>query len=292
MASRSDGQIAGEIARLYQLPLADFTSARNTLAKQAGPHAADVRALQKPSVPAWAINQLFWQDRETYDRLGGAAGDLRAAHAAVLSGKRGDVRSAGKSHEEAIDAALKATLDILRASGQPVTDATRQAIATTLRALPGPEAPGQLTKALQPGGFEMLAGLPVEGKAGKATVVPAPAPPAAPAKPAATTRAGAAAERQAKEAAAQADREVRLAEHAARREEFEAARAARDAEKAGQAVTSAREAVKEAEDTVAEAERAAEAAAKAKDAAEARAREADDTLKAARDRAKSLRTNR
>jgi hypothetical protein len=287
-ASHLDAEITG----LYQIPLADFTSARNALAKKAGARVAEVRALQKPSVVAWAINQLFWQQRETYDRLTGAAGDLRGAHAAVLAGKRGDVRSAGKSHEEAIEAAIKATLDIVRDSGQPVTDATRQAIATTLRALPGSEAPGQLTKALQPGGFEMLAGLPVRGKAGKPTVVSPPAPPAAPAQHAPATRADAAAERRAKEAAAQAEREVRLAEHAVRREEFEAARAAREAEKAEKAVDSARESVKEAEEALAEAERAAEAAVKAKDAADERAREADDTLKAARDRAKSLRIGR
>ena len=62
-----------EIARLYQLPLADFTSARNALAKQAGARAPEVRALQKPPVAAWAINQLFWQTAMTYDRLIGAA---------------------------------------------------------------------------------------------------------------------------------------------------------------------------------------------------------------------------
>ncbi|HZI44113.1 MAG TPA: hypothetical protein VFD53_02770, partial [Ilumatobacter sp.] len=31
--------------------------------------AADVRALQKPSVPAWAVNQLFWRSRPVYDEL-------------------------------------------------------------------------------------------------------------------------------------------------------------------------------------------------------------------------------
>ena len=145
-----------EIARLYQLPLADFTAARNALAKQAGARASEVKALQKPPVAAWAINQLFWQRRDVYDRLIGAAGDLRAAHGAVLAGKSGDVRAAGESHEEAIEAALKATLALLRDAGQPATDATRQAIATTLRALPGTDPPGHLSATLQPGGFEML----------------------------------------------------------------------------------------------------------------------------------------
>ena len=50
--------IEDEIARLYQLPLDEFTSARNALAKRAGSDAAGIRALTKPSVPAWAVNQL------------------------------------------------------------------------------------------------------------------------------------------------------------------------------------------------------------------------------------------
>ena len=279
-----------EIARLYQLPLADFTAARNALVKQAGARAPEVRALPKPPVAAWAINQLFWDQRDTYDRLVGAAADLRKAHAAVLAGKAGDVRSAGKSHEEAIEAALRATVAILRDRGQPATDATRQAIATTLRALPGAEAPGQLSKTLQPGGFEMLAGLPVGGRAGRPTVVPQPAARPAPKEPA--TRADAAAERRAKEAAAEAERAVRLAEHTVRREEFEAARAARELEKAEKTVATAREAVEEAEEALAEAERAAREAADAKTAADERAQEAEQALNAARTRAKSLRISR
>ena len=48
-----------QIDKLYQLPLDEFTSARNALAKEAGPAAAEVRALQKPPLAAWAPNILF-----------------------------------------------------------------------------------------------------------------------------------------------------------------------------------------------------------------------------------------
>jgi hypothetical protein len=282
-----------EIARLYQLPLAEFTSARNALAKQSGAHATEIRTLQKPPVAAWAVNQLFWSERDTYDRLIGASGDLRAAHSAVLSGKRGDVRSAAKSHEEAIEAALKSTLAIMRDAGQPATDATRQAIATTLRALPGAEPPGQLTQTLQPGGFEMLAGLPVRSQGAQPAVFPRQATAApAPAERVPAKKSDAAAERRAKEAAADAERQVRLTEHAARREEFEAARAGREAEKADKAVDAARQAFKEAEAALEDAERTAEQAAKAREAAEERARDAEAAVQAAKDRAKSFRAVR
>ena len=129
--------------RLYQLPLSDFISARNALAKESGADAAEIRALQKPSLPAWAINQLYWHRRDVYDDLIAAARDLRATHDA---------------HEEAVDAALKATLALLEESGQPATEATKQAIGTTLRGLPADEPPGRLTRQLQPRGFEMLSG--------------------------------------------------------------------------------------------------------------------------------------
>ena len=52
---------------------------------------------------------------------------------------------------------------MLQEGGHPATDATRQAILTTLRALPSDEPAGRLTRALQPGGFEMLAGLSIGG---------------------------------------------------------------------------------------------------------------------------------
>ena len=139
-------------------------------AREAGRRARrEVKALQKPPVAAWAINQLFWQRRDVYDRLIGAAGDLPRRTAAVLAGKSGDVRAAGKSHEEAIEAALKATLAMLRDAGQPATDATRQAIATTLRALPGPSRRASCPKTLQPVDSRCSAGLPVGGRAGGRT---------------------------------------------------------------------------------------------------------------------------
>jgi len=278
-----------EIARLYQLPLADFTAARNALAKQAGGRASEVKALQKPPVAAWAINQLYWQRRDVYDRLIGAAGDLRAAHGAVLAGKSGDVRAAGASHEEAIEAALKATLALLRDAGQPATDATRQAIATTLRALPGTDPPGHLSATLQPGGFEMLSGLPVRGRPASNTPVKPAARPADTAKP---SKADAEAAKRASEAAAEAERAVRLAEHAVRREEFEAARATREAEKADKAVSAARAALHEAEEALKEAEIAAQSAEEAKEAAAQRASAAEAALAKAQTRLRLLKAGR
>ena len=280
MAARVDE----EIAELYRLPLAEFTSGRNALAKRAGARAAEVRALSKPAIGAWAVNQLYWHDRDTYDRLIGAAGDLRRAHAAVLGGGHGDVRAAGRSHEEAIEAALKATLAILRKADAPATDATRQAVASTLRALPSSDAPGQLTRTLQPGGFEMLSGLPVKAPSGPA-IVPRPSNPPAPAH---APKADADAQRRTREAVAEAERAVRLAEHAAQREAFEAARAGRELEKARKSVAAAESAVKEAEAQLEEAQEKSASANEAKASADARAKDADDAVEEARERLRDL----
>ena len=80
------------------------------------------------------MNQLFWSRRDEYDALIGAAEEMRRTNRAVIEGKRGDLRAAGREHERAIDTALKATLAVVKDAGQPVTDTTRHAILNTLRA--------------------------------------------------------------------------------------------------------------------------------------------------------------
>src|SRR5207247_3325830 len=107
------------------------------------------------------INQLYGRQPDVYASLIDDAQTMRAAHTAVLSGKQGDIRGAGRTHEAEHEAALEAALRILAEAGHAVTDAAKQAIATTLRALLADVPPGRLTRTLQPGGFEMLAGIPV-----------------------------------------------------------------------------------------------------------------------------------
>ena len=296
MASR---RVEAEIDRLYQLAPDEFTAARNALAKDAGADAPEVKRLTKPAIPAWAVNQLYWKRREVYDALIDASKELRQVHKAVLAGKRADLRVAGKVHDEALETASKAALSMLQDGGHPAADATRQAILTTLRALPSDEPAGRLTKPLQPGGFEMLAGLSIGGGQ-KAAVREKEAP--APAKPVARVasvgkekiaareltpaekRAHAEALSRAREAATKAERELRAAEHTAQREEFEAARAAREAEKAERQIDVAREAVESAQQELKAAQAAAATAARARDAAERRSKDAQRAVEAARAR--------
>ncbi len=277
--------LESEIDRLYQLPLDEFTAARNALAKTAGADAARVRALVKPPIAAWAVNQLYWKKQDVWDSLIAAAENARRANKAVLAGRGGDIRAAGKVHDDAIEAAVKATLALLEEENHPVTDATRQAIATTIRALPGSEPPGRLTKTVQPGGFEMLAGLSVAAGSAKAAK-PAPARQAAAPSPTAP-KADAKALVRAREALEAANGAVRDAEHAAKREEFAIAKATRDQDRAGKAVDDARAALEQAQTDLDRAEASVKAAAKEREAAEHRRRDAERELAEARRRAEA-----
>jgi hypothetical protein len=273
---------ANEIDELFQLPLAEFTAARNALARRAGRNGDEIRALSKPPVAAWAVNQLYWQQREIYDDLVRASGEMRGAHKAVIEGKRGDLRSAGREHELALEAAVKATLAILEASGNAVTEATKQSVINTLRALPASEPPGRLTQTLSPGGFEMLAGI-VAAPAQKTSTAKAPGTVERSASARSKRKSGPdlAAERQ-REAKAAAERAFRDADQKARHAEFEAARARRNAAKADERLDQARQAFEEARIELEHAEKDAERASAAARQSDQRVGEANKALAAAK----------
>lgn len=275
--------------RLYQVPLSEFIAERDALAKAAGPQRAEIRRIQKPTLPAWAVNQLYWRSRSTYEELLQRAADLRATHDAALGGQPADLRGAGRAHEDALARALKGTLALLAEGGHPVTDATRQAIATTLRGLPSEEPPGQLTRPLEARGFDMLAGAGLgSGGQVRAAGTPPPRRPAARERQKQDTK-GAARLAAVREAAAAAAREVKEAEGLARRQEFEAARTAREAEKASRKVEDAEATVREAQEALEEATRTAAEAIRARDAAQAGADRASAALEAARRREQAAR---
>jgi hypothetical protein len=146
------------VDQLYQLPLDQFTGARNALAKELKQPA--IKDLEKPSIAAWAVNQLYWKERSAYDQLTQAGERLRAEHRKLLTGKGADIRVAEQGHREAIRTAVDKIKRLLNDGGQAITEATLTAVQETLEALPSDEPPGRLVKPLKPRGFEALAGLP------------------------------------------------------------------------------------------------------------------------------------
>jgi hypothetical protein len=176
MAKRRDNQatvnLERDIEQLFRQPLSGFVASRNALVRRLqaadrADEAAQLRTLGRPTAAAWALNQLYWNQRPLFDRLLAAGDRLRTAQQAAVRGRSGasDLREAMQDRQEAVNAATERAAALLRESGDPVTAATRQRMATTAEALASygrtlatPHA-GRLVKDLQPPGFEALASL-------------------------------------------------------------------------------------------------------------------------------------
>lgn len=183
--------LADEIERLYQLTPSEFTGARNAAAAllKSPADKAAIKALQKPTTPAWAVNQLYWKRRKVYQQVLEAAKKLRDAHAQQLAGRFADVQSAERNQSDTLKKAADEIRELLKAGGEKDTSSTMNAVVETLQALPGRDDHGRLVKPLKPLGFEALAGLVPRGGAtiarladARPAFTPAPAPAAAPVK--------------------------------------------------------------------------------------------------------------
>jgi hypothetical protein len=142
-----------DLDRLYGLPREEFTEARNALVRElrnAGrkDDAEEVRALKKPAVSVWAVNQLARRHPREVADLVKAGVALRKAQRDVLAGKKGaDVREASRALHELADELVGAAREILEETGDRATQATAQRISGTLRAAsPDPAAAKLLRK--------------------------------------------------------------------------------------------------------------------------------------------------
>ena len=165
--------LQGELDRLYGLPLDEFTSARNELAKrlkadkeQEG--AEEVRALPKPSVPAWAVNQLSRSQREGIGKLLDAGAALREAQERLLRGSAdaASLRAATARVREAVQRLVDQAPALLAGAGRPAPPAMLERIGRTLQAAAVDEEgrellkTGRLTEELEPPGFDAFSGFP------------------------------------------------------------------------------------------------------------------------------------
>jgi hypothetical protein len=126
---------------LFGLPLDQFVPERTALAKSLRAEgrrdeAAEVAKTRKPSVAAWAVNQLVRTQRGTVADLFEAGDAARDAQEAMLSG-RGDaatLRAATAREREAVDELLQTAKGLLSSEGQGLSPAVVDRVSETLHA--------------------------------------------------------------------------------------------------------------------------------------------------------------
>src|SRR5213593_1942479 len=109
-----------ELDELYGLPLEEWTRARNDLAarlKKAhqSEQAEQVRSLRKPSVVAWAVNQLARREPKRVEALLRAGERLRAAQEQALRGRAAaaDVNATARAERDAVRDLVASARDVL-----------------------------------------------------------------------------------------------------------------------------------------------------------------------------------
>ena len=307
--TREEADIDDDLDALFTKPLSEFTEARDDLAKslrQAGDRegAARVKAIRKPSVSAWALNQIARRYPQRMDALLEAGEKLREAQRGALeAGGAKGLREASQAHRALVNELLRAAPSLFSESGFRAAGGNMDRVRDSLLAAPTARREdlerlerGRLTQELEPGDLSDVLGLMRGRPAPRPVEEPrARAKPAAPAieappkaeKPAAPVKA----EKPKRKAAAKAQKPERTAaslprEKARTTDREEKKKLAADAREEKKRLAGARkeraEASREAARTAKEAERRSAEADRLMRAAE----EAEAAAKAAMDRAR------
>jgi hypothetical protein len=114
-------------------------------------------------VTAWAVNQVWWTDRRTFEQMLDAGERLRDRQRASLKGKVVNLREAIEARQDRIAAVLELAVRALGGADR-VSASIYQRIAVTCDVLATGDVPagtvlGRCTEDLSPGGFGVLAGL-------------------------------------------------------------------------------------------------------------------------------------
>ncbi len=229
-----------DVDDLYDAPLEQFVTRRGELARELRKQgkreeAAEVAALRKPSVAAWAVNQLVRTQSRSVAELFEAGDALQDAHRTATAGRgdAGQLRSAAQRERSAVDQLIGAARGLLTTDGHELSATIIDRVADTLRAAALDDEArekirdGRLERELRHVGLGVLAG-------GGAIETP-PAPARRKPKPTAANRrskraAASGAENNDLQAEEEERREQRAEEERRERERDEALKAARDVE--------------------------------------------------------------
>lgn len=126
--------------RLYAAPLDEFTATRNALAKELGRNGPQVKALKKPNLAAWALNQVARRHAAELEELFEATKAVRLAQRRVLSGGKAlALREATESRAKIVSNLTKLATTILTEAGHAAAQSTVSAITNSFVAIAGNE---------------------------------------------------------------------------------------------------------------------------------------------------------
>lgn len=143
-----------DVDDLYGAPLDRFVPDRTELAKQLRKQgrredAAKITALRKPSVAAWAVNQLIRTQSGSVKDLFKAGDALRNEHEQAAAG-RGDaqaLRRATQDERAAVDTLVAAARGLLTSDGHELSPSVIDRVSDTLRAAAlDPDARSQVSE--------------------------------------------------------------------------------------------------------------------------------------------------
>lgn len=154
-----------EVDGLYGLGPDEFVAARTALAKRRAAEgdqeaAKEVRALRRPTLVAWAANQLVRRDPAGVEALLGAGHRLRESQVSTL-GRRGgaELRAAMAARRASLDHLLRLGVDVLGERG----GAHREELSAMLLASSADPAAGEqlrrgqlVREVVTPSGFELF----------------------------------------------------------------------------------------------------------------------------------------
>jgi hypothetical protein len=141
------------VEELFRAPLASFVAERKRLAAElklsgdaAG--AAKLAKTTRPTLSVWVVNQLWWAEREMFERLLRSAAALRVGDADALA-----------AHRAVLAELRERASELLSTDGRSPNEAILRRVSTTLAALAAgggfaPDPPGALSADRDPPGFE------------------------------------------------------------------------------------------------------------------------------------------
>ncbi len=126
---------------LYGLPLERFVPERTALARTLRDEgqreeAAKVAKLPKPSIAAWAVNQLVRTQHSAISDLFDAGDALQSAQADLLAGRSDGaaLRQAAERERRAVEGLMERARGLLSSEGHELSQATLDRVADTLHA--------------------------------------------------------------------------------------------------------------------------------------------------------------